>query len=233
MPCLRGSVTDLRRMPDPTSRRIRGAHSSFERANEKVTPERDVERDSVADKPAKLNEAELPGLMRAAQGGDSAAYAQLLTAITPLIRRLAAKRWTGAEGADDVVQDVLLSLHQVRHTYDPDRPFMPWLMAIAQHRLADTQRRQVRLAKGEMAVDVLPETFSGDETKEPIDRLADAETLNQALAELPPRQRQAVELLRLKEMSLKEASTASGLSIPALKVAMHRAMKSLRTALTK
>jgi len=45
---------------------------------------------------------------------------------------------------------------------------------------------------------------------------------------LPPGQRQALELLKLKEMSLKEASAATGLSITALKVATHRALKSLR-----
>ena len=45
---------------------------------------------------------------------------------------------------------------------------------------------------------------------------------------LPPGQRQAVELLKLQEMSLKEASSVSGLSVAALKVATHRAVKTLR-----
>lgn len=180
-----------------------------------------------------IDEAELAALMRAAQEGDSAAYARLLTAVMPLVRRAAAGRWTGLEEADDVVQDVLLSLHQVRHTYDPGRPFMPWLMAIARNRLADVQRRQARRAKGEVAVETLPETFSEGETKEPLDRMADAEALGRALADLPPRQREAVQMLRLKEMSLKEASAASGTSISALKVSMHRAMKALRMVLTK
>lgn len=180
-----------------------------------------------------VNEAELAMLMRTAQEGDAAAYAQLLAAVTPILRRVAARRWTGSEEPDDLVQDTLLSLHQVRHTYDPSRPFLPWLMAIAYNRLADIQRRQVRRAKGEVAVEVLPETFSYDEPKEPIDRMADSEELSRALATLPPRQRQAVEMLRLKEMSLKEASAASGMTIAALKVSMHRAMKAMRATLTK
>jgi RNA polymerase sigma-70 factor (ECF subfamily) len=180
-----------------------------------------------------VNEAELAVLMRAAQEGDSAAYGQLLCAVMPLVRRLAVRRWTGSDDAEDVVQDVLLSLHQVRHTYDPRRPFLPWLMAIARNRLADVQRRQVRRARGEVAVEVLPETISEEETKELIDRMADAEALTQALAQLPAGQRKAVELLRIKEMSLKEAAAASGMSIAALKVSMHRAMKSLRVILTR
>lgn len=180
-----------------------------------------------------VDDAELAMLMRATQGGDGAAYARLLAAVTPIIRRMAARRWTGSEEADDLVQDVLLSLHQVRHTWDPGRPFLPWLIAIAHNRLADIQRRQMRRTKGEVAVDVLPETFSNNEAKELIERMADAEELNRALATLSPRQRQVVEMLRLKEMSLKEASAASGMSIAALKVSMHRAMKALRAVLTK
>jgi RNA polymerase sigma-70 factor (ECF subfamily) len=187
--------------------------------------------DRVAHNP--VNDAELAALMRAAQQGDAAAYERLLAAVTPIIRRTAARRWTGTEEPDDLVQDVLLSLHQVRQTYDPGRPFLPWLMAIAHHRLADIQRRQMRRAKGEVAVENLPETSSNDETKEPIERMADADELGRALATLPPRQRRVVEMLRLKEMSLKEASAASGMSIAALKVSMHRAMKALRGVLTK
>lgn len=180
-----------------------------------------------------VTEAALAVLMRAAQEGDSAAYGQLLRAVTPLVRRLAARRWTGSDDAEDVVQDVLLSLHQVRHTYDPGRPFLPWLMAIARNRLVDIQRRQVRRARGEVAVEVLPETFSGEETKELVDRMADTEALTQALAQLPAGQRKAVELLRIKEMSLKEASDVSGMSVAALKVSMHRAMKTLRSVLAR
>jgi len=48
---------------------------------------------------------------------------------------------------------------------------------------------------------------------------------------LSPRQRDAVEMLRLREMSLKEAAAASGTSISALKVSVHRAVASLRKAL--
>jgi RNA polymerase sigma-70 factor (ECF subfamily) len=56
--------------------------------------------------------------------------------------------------------------------------------------------------------------------------------LDRALETLPAGQRTAVELLKLREMSLKEASEASGMSVAALKVAMHRALKSLRAEMT-
>ena len=57
--------------------------------------------------------------------------------------------------------------------------------------------------------------------------------LGEAVAGLPAGQRQAVELLKLKEMSLAEASQASGKSIAALKVNVHRAILALRTRMRR
>ena len=59
----------------------------------------------------------------------------------------------------------------------------------------------------------------------------DPEALEQAIQELPPGQRSAIKLLKLREMSLKEAATATGTSVGALKVATHRAMLALRKRL--
>lgn len=170
--------------------------------------------------------------MRAALAGDAAAYARLLREVAPVIRRVIQSHWQSRSEAEDIVQDVLLSLHTVRHTYDPQRPLMPWLMAIARNRLADHQRRQVRRSRNEVAVEVLPETFVGDSTNI-SNAPGDPDELRRAIAGLPPGQRQAVELLKLREMSLKEAANASGMSVPALKVAMHRAMKVLRKKLSR
>ena len=172
-------------------------------------------------------------MMRAAQDGDSATYNRLLREIAPVIRRIVGNRMPNSADADDVVQDVLLSVHTVRHTYDPDRPFLPWLMAIARHRVMDRLRKIGRRAAHEIVVDKLPETFSEDEANTSENTLAADAALERAIAELPPGQRQAIEMLKLKEMSLKEASAASGISISALKVATHRAIKALRVALQK
>src|SRR6266571_2157396 len=70
-------------------------------------------------------------LMQAAQAGEADAYIQLLEEITPRIRQIVRRHRTflEAEDIEDLVQDVLLSIHGVRATYDPQRPFMPWLLA--------------------------------------------------------------------------------------------------------
>lgn len=176
---------------------------------------------------------ELGALMRAAQAGDNVAYTRLLKLIAPIARRVAQRRWMGEASPDDVAQDVLLSIHSVRHTYDPARPFRPWLMTIIHNRLVDAQRRGIRRSSKEVVVADVPETFSEEETNWLSDGPGDPEELRQAIANLPPGQRRAIELLKLQEMSLKEAAETSGMSIGALKVAVHRGIKSLREALAK
>jgi RNA polymerase sigma factor (sigma-70 family) len=175
---------------------------------------------------------QLGAWMRAAQRGDAAAYRELLCSLTPRIRRIVARRYGLARAADveDLVQDVLLSVHAVRATYDPARPFMPWLMTIVRHRLADGARRHARTASREVHLDDV--TFADPATNSPENAGYDLEALRDAVHALPAGQRQAIELLRFQELSLKEAAAASGSSVGALKVATHRAIAALRRALT-
>jgi RNA polymerase sigma factor (sigma-70 family) len=175
----------------------------------------------------------LGALMCLSQDGDRAAYDRLLRRCADLVRRTVRRRFPflAAQDAEDLVQEVLLSVHTVRATYDGDRPFMPWLMAIVRNRTADMARRHARRSAREVAVEAYPETFDGAEANMTEGVYGDPEALRQAMRELPKGQQVAVELLKLREMSLKEASKASGMSIGALKVATHRATRALRLAL--
>jgi RNA polymerase sigma-70 factor (ECF subfamily) len=169
-------------------------------------------------------------LMARAQDGDREAYRLLLESITPYIRRLAGRCFKAPSDIDDAVQDVLLTLHMVRHAYDPKRPFGPWLVAIANRRIIDRLRWETRRKTREIALTADHETFA-----EPVTNLGaetfDEGVLGRAIDRLSPDQRQTITMLKLKEMSLKEAAAASGRSVVALKVATHRALKSLRRML--
>jgi RNA polymerase sigma-70 factor (ECF subfamily) len=182
--------------------------------------------------PDRDRDQEWSALMRAGQDGDQAAYARLLRAILPHVRGLVRRRVYGAAEAEieDVVQEVLLSLHLVRHTYDPARPFRPWLAGIVRHRLLDSARRRYRRARHEIAVETLPETSAVAAANSGQDESDEIAALRQAMAALSPGQRQAFELLKLRGLSLKQASVETGMSVAALKVAAHRAYKSLRLA---
>jgi RNA polymerase sigma-70 factor, ECF subfamily len=172
------------------------------------------------------------GLMARAQDGDRHAYRALLEDMTPYLRALAGRCLREASDAEDAVQDVLLTVHAVRHTYDPRRPFGPWLVAIANRRIIDRLRRQIRARSREIELSSEHETFVPDAANfHSEDQSADSAALHAAIATLAPDQRLAINLLKLKEMSLKEAALASGRSVSALKVATHRAIKSLRKRL--
>jgi RNA polymerase sigma-70 factor (ECF subfamily) len=169
--------------------------------------------------------------MARAQIGDGDAYRHLLEGITPYIRSLAAWRHRDPCDVEDAVQDILLTIHSIRQTYDPTRPFSRWLVAIANRRLVDRLRRQGRLRSRETALTAEHETFPTREANVQEDALGRIE-LRAALYNLPPGQQQAVRLLKLKEMSLKEAAAATGRSVTALKGATHRALKNLRKMLS-
>lgn len=175
--------------------------------------------------------------MRVAQDGDEAAYATLLRELLPVLRRTIGARWPSApsDEVEDLVQEVLISVHRVRGTYDPARPFLPWLLAIVRNRMADAARKHGRTSAKDVDIEALDVTSAGpsanaDAGLEP-DSTLDVEALKAAVAALPPGQRQAITLLKLQEMSLNEAADASGVSVGALKVATHRAMLSLRRML--
>jgi len=172
-------------------------------------------------------------LMAAAQEGDRAAYGRLLRETVPFIRAIAARRHATQDRIDDVVQEVLLTVHRVRHTYDPTRPFERWLAAIAERRSIDLLRRRARRAAVETSDDRAYETFADPGANREGEALLARDALGRALAELPARQREALELLKLRELSLKEAALQSGRSVAALKVNMHRALKALRARLAR
>jgi RNA polymerase sigma factor (sigma-70 family) len=168
--------------------------------------------------------------MARAQGGDREAYRRLLEEITPYLRSLAARRMQNRGDIEDAVQDALLTVHVVRHTYDPTRPFGPWLVAIANRRIVDVLRRRGRTGSCETPLDDEHETFAAPEANY-HEAASEGRALRDAVESLPPGQREAIRLLKWNEMSLKEAAAASGMSVAALKVATHRALKNLRKML--
>jgi RNA polymerase sigma-70 factor (ECF subfamily) len=196
-------------------------------------PYRVGQQPKAAAVPEDGRDRELSALMRSAQDGDRAAYELLLREILPLLKRVVQGRlgFLPAADRDDLVQDILLSLHAARATYDPARPFLPWLMAIAHNRTVDQVRRNSRRHANELSVDEYPANIADDDAGRFADGFGDPQELRRAIKDLPKGQRSAIELLKLRELSLKEASRETGLSETALKVSVHRAIKALRAVL--
>lgn len=211
--------------PDPTLNRAQARQGPDVRSDCAIEP--DSRPDSRPD--GTLNWSVC---MARAQEGDRDAYRRLLKDISPYLRVLAARRIGNRRDIEDTVQDILLTLHAVRHTYEPARPFGPWLVAIANRRIVDRLRRQGRLGAYETPFEPEHETFAGAGSNLQ-EEAANARVLREAVERLPAGQRDAIRMLKLEEMSLKEASSISGMSVAALKVATHRALKNLRKLIEK
>ena len=172
----------------------------------------------------------LTAAMSAAQGGNRAAYESVLRDCVPIFQRIARHQGASADFVDDVVQDVLVTIHGARATFDPSRSFVAWLTAITQRRTIDILPKRGRRGKHEVYA---PEAFDTHATDDNPERHAirhdDAAQLHAFVAELPDGQRQAVRALALEENSLDDASKATGRTKTSLKVNLHRAIRTLRT----
>jgi RNA polymerase sigma-70 factor (ECF subfamily) len=164
-----------------------------------------------------------------AQDGDQLAYARLLKAIVPIIRGMVRRKiYQDDAFVEDVVQDVLLTVHRVRHTYDPARPFLPWLAAIVSARAIDALRARGRRQGWEVSDEEAMFAHPDGSAAEAADNLAAHQQLDSLLSRLPDRQRRMVEMVHLRELSLAEAATASSMTLSAVKSLLHRAFTTLR-----
>ena len=172
-------------------------------------------------------------MMAAAQAGDRVVYQRLLRECIPVIQRVARRQGVPPAAIDDVVQEVLLTVHRARQTYDPARPFVAWLSSIAKRRAIDGLRHHWRQSKREIHAPIAYEMFSDPDANPAVRWEKDGvtKTLAEAVAGLSSGQRQAVEHLALRQQSLAEASAATGRSVGALKVNLHRGLKQLQARL--
>lgn len=176
----------------------------------------------------------LDTLMAAAQNGDKVAYRTLLQQLASSLRGLVWVRapYLTREDVEDLVQDILISLHLARDTWDPARPFRPWLASIARNRMADHARQYGRRVVIDLQITDIDETFCDEATNYHAEKVVNFLAVKDALNALPPSEKAAVRMLRLQQMTLSEAAEQSGTSIAALKVAVHRATKRLRGLLS-
>jgi RNA polymerase sigma-70 factor (ECF subfamily) len=170
-------------------------------------------------------------ILAAAQKGDVAAYNLFIVSVTPFISALIRKRLWATDGHDDVLQEVLLTVHRIRHTYEAGRPIKPWLATIAARRSIDESRRRARISAMEVHDAGGYQAFADPQARDEARNAAQA--LKRMTSGLSPVQQQALDLVKLKEMSLVEASIVSGRSVGCLKVNIHRAMKRMRQELWK
>lgn len=176
---------------------------------------------------------QLEALMEAAQRGDAAAYDEVLRAVLPMLRSVARRRLSDPTEVEEAVQDTLLTMHVLRHTYEPGRPLRPWLVVMCERRCFDRLRWRHRHARGEMPISEADGELRAAATEDVAPRHVLREELRAIVDSLPRVQRLALRLTKLEDLSLAEASARTGVSIGALKVACFRGVRTLRQRLAE
>ncbi len=168
------------------------------------------------------DEARLKALMLRGLGGDAPAHAALLSAMSGYLRGFFARRLgAGAADVEDLVQETLLAIHLKRGSYDPAQLFTPWAYAIARYKLLDHFRRAG--VRRTAPLEDAGELFATENPEEGAVR----RDLDKLLSGLPRKQRRLIEDVKLKGFSMEEAATRAEMSVTAVKVSVHRGLKTL------
>jgi RNA polymerase sigma-70 factor (ECF subfamily) len=169
-------------------------------------------------------ERRLHALLVRAQQGDADAYHRFLAELAVFVRGFLRRRMTRLpDDVEDLVQEILLAVHNQRHTYDPDQPVTAWLHAIARYKLIDLLRRRAR-------TDVLTDSLDDvDEVLLAADEVpaGTRRDLLKLLDGLPDKQRLPIVHVKLEGLSVAETARITGLSESAVKVGIHRGLKAL------
>ena len=163
-------------------------------------------------------EATLRDLMQRAQAGDKQAYSVLLEQAGRWLARFFSQK-IAADAVDDLVQDTLISLHRKRASYDPSRPFLPWLAAIARYRWVDRLRQTYKHAATALDFDI------GEESHEDV--VGAKISIDRLLDQIPNNQANVIRMVKIDGLSIIEAAAKSGQSEPLVKVNIHRGLKKL------
>jgi RNA polymerase sigma-70 factor (ECF subfamily) len=171
------------------------------------------------------DEKTLARLMVACQKGDQQACTVLLTEVQLWLERYFRRRCPPAQ-LDDLVQEVLLAVYTKRATYDPERPFLPWLAAISRYRWVDHLRKVYRNAEDAL------EDYDAPEDSDEESVLARL-SLERMFGHIPDKQSDVIEMVKIEGLSIREAADRSGQTESAVKVNIHRGLKKLSALIEK
>jgi RNA polymerase sigma-70 factor (ECF subfamily) len=177
---------------------------------------------------AGVSEVEVHALVRRAQSGDRDALGVLYDRYRDRVARFAAGRLGDLEKAEDVTSETFESVLRSLRGYRPGTDFEAWLFTIAHRRVSDHFRRVGR--RREVALDEAAQPAVGGPEEEAVAIEGRAEVAR-AFRRLRPDQQEVLALRVLGGLSAAQAGSVLGKSEGAVRVAQHRALRSLREAM--
>jgi RNA polymerase sigma factor (sigma-70 family) len=180
---------------------------------------RTAEVERVGDVEARLKISFMRGL-----DGDPVAYRVFLDDLSGHLRAFLRRRLTRSrDDIEDILQETLLAIHNGRHTYRLDQPLTAWVYAIARYKLMDFFRAHSRREALNTPLDDDSDLFVGNDV-EPANARRD---IGKLLEQLPDRHRLPIVHMKLQGLSVAETAKLTGLSESAVKVGVHRGLKTL------
>jgi RNA polymerase sigma-70 factor, ECF subfamily len=171
-----------------------------------------------------LREDRLRELLVRGLAGDGAGYHVFLVELSTHLRAYLRRRLASLpDEVEDLLQELLLAIHNKRHTYDPKQPLTPWVQAIARYKLTDLHRRRARNEALQEPLDDHQPMFATVD-QEAADARYDIAKL---LELLPDRQRLPILCVKIEGASVSDAARRTGMSESAVKVGIHRGLKAL------
>lgn len=167
-------------------------------------------------------------LMKEAQGGNSTSYETLLSEVYMFLESYLNSKVYNKSQVDDVIQEIILAMHNSRHTFDCSKSFMSWLLAIAHYKVSDHLRFQFKQKTQELEDSIL------DDSSDALSALIENQNiqlLHQAIDELDQKPRQIIKLLKIEGFKISEVASKLNLSESNVKVIAHRAYQGLELKL--
>lgn len=156
---------------------------------------------------------------------DRAAFAKLFDYFAPRLRGMLMKNGFGAAQADDVIQDVMLSVWRKAASFNPERANVSgWIFQIARNRQIDVIRKERRPMPEELA---MPESTDMD-GEQVLGIEQEVATLREAIGRLNPEQRDLVQKAYLGELTHSEIQAQTGLPLGTIKSRIRLGLERLR-----
>jgi RNA polymerase sigma-70 factor (ECF subfamily) len=164
-----------------------------------------------------------------AKAGDQRAFTSLVEAYQTPVYNLAYRMLGNSVEAENAAQETFIRMYTKLDTYDPERKFSSWLLAIASHYCVDLLRRR---RMNYLSLDDLPPMveLAMPKTAQPEQIVVcqqDASAIQKLLEALPPNYRTPVVLRYWYDMSYREIAETMGVTESTIKTRLHRARAKL------
>lgn len=182
----------------------------------------------VADTKEKQNDHWAGCIVRVRDVQDQAAFAELFNHFAPRVKAFLMKSGADATLAEECAQDVMATLWQKSHLFDPSRASAAtWIFTIARNRRIDAIRKMKRPEPEDL-------TWGPDIEPDQADVLVlqqESEQLGQAISELPEKQRTLIEKAYFGDLTHNEIAEQTGLPLGTIKSRIRLALDRLRHAM--